>query len=146
MLMFFSKCSLCIYAHDNILYSTGKDLNRIRRNLKNDFMILYQWFHENHMTLTPGKCHYMVIGGRDLSHEIMLSNSKIIRYLSRHPTNFSKSYRLPLQKSKPINKCLSQVKELPYIRSKKLTTTWYCHKVSVYLLPYDKDVYGTLSK
>ena len=41
-------------------------------------MILYLWFHENHMTLNPGKRHYMVIGGRDLSHEIMLSNSKII--------------------------------------------------------------------
>ena len=78
VLCFFSKCNLCIYADDNTLYSTGKDLNRIRRNLEDDFMILYLWFHENHMTLNPGKCHYMVIGGRDLSHEIMLSNSKII--------------------------------------------------------------------
>ena len=75
---FFSKFNLCIYADDNTLYSTGKDLNRIRRNFEDDFMILYLWFHENHMTLNPGKCHYMVIGGRDLSHEIMLSNSKII--------------------------------------------------------------------
>ena len=40
-------------------------------------MILHQWFHENHMTLNPGKCHYMVIGSSDLSQEIMLSNSKI---------------------------------------------------------------------
>ena len=63
---------------NNTLYSTGKDPNRIRRNLGDDFMILYLWFHENHMTLNPGKRHYMVIGGRDLSHEIMLSNSKII--------------------------------------------------------------------
>ena len=76
--MFFSKCNLCIYADDSTLYSTGKDLNRIRRNLEDDFMILNLWFHANHMTLNPGKCHYMVIGGRDLSHEIMLSNSKII--------------------------------------------------------------------
>ena len=29
------------------------------------------------MTLNPGKCHYMVIGSRDLSHEIMLNNNKI---------------------------------------------------------------------
>ena len=40
--------------------------NWIRRNLEIDFMILHQWFHENHMTLNPGKCHYMVIGSRDL--------------------------------------------------------------------------------
>ena len=76
--MFFSKCNLCIYADDSTLYSTGKDLNRIRKNLEDDFMILYLWFHENQMTLNPEKCHYMVIGGRDLLHEIMLSNSKII--------------------------------------------------------------------
>ena len=75
--MFVSKCNLCNYADDNTLYSTAKDLNRIRKNLEMDFMILYQRFHENHMTLTPGKCHYMVIGNRDLSHDIMLKNNKI---------------------------------------------------------------------
>ena len=42
-----------------------------------EFMILHQWLHENHMTLNPGKCHYMVIGSRDLSYEIMLNNHKI---------------------------------------------------------------------
>ena len=75
--MFISKCNLCNYADDNTLYSAGKDLNRIRRNLEMEFMILHQWFHENRMTLTPGKCHYVVIGSRDLSHEIMLHNKKI---------------------------------------------------------------------
>ena len=29
------------------------------------------------MTLNPGKCHYMVIGSRDLSHDIILNNNKI---------------------------------------------------------------------
>ena len=62
---------------NNTLYSTGKDPNRIRRNLGDDFMILYLWFHENHMTLNPGKRHYMVIGSRDLSYKIMLNYSKV---------------------------------------------------------------------
>ena len=75
--MFILKCNLCNYADDNTLYSTGKDLNRIKRNLKMDFMILHRWFHENHMTLNPGKCHYMVISSRDLSHEIMLNDDDI---------------------------------------------------------------------
>ena len=75
--MFISKCNLSNFADGNTLYSTGKDLNWIRRNLEMDFMILHQWFHESHMTLNPGKCHYMVIGSRDLSHEIMLNNNKI---------------------------------------------------------------------
>ena len=75
--MLISKCNLCNYADDNTLYSTGKNLNRIRRTLEMEFMILHQWFDENHMTLNPGKCHYMVIGSMDLSHEIMLNNIKI---------------------------------------------------------------------
>ena len=75
--IFISKCNLCNYANGNTLFSTGKDLNRIRRNLEMELMILHQWFHENHMTLNPGKCHYMVIGSRDLSHEIMLNNNQI---------------------------------------------------------------------
>ena len=74
--MFISKYNLCNYADDNILYFTGKDVNRIRRNLEIDFMVLHQWFHENHMTLNPGKCHYMVIGSRDLTRQIMLNNNK----------------------------------------------------------------------
>ena len=40
-------------------------------------MIINQWFHENHTPLNPAKCPYMVIGSRDLSHEIMLNNNKI---------------------------------------------------------------------
>ena len=40
-------------------------------------MILHQWFHENHMTLNPRKCHYMVIGSEDLPNKIILNNSKI---------------------------------------------------------------------
>ena len=68
---------LCNYADESTFYSTGKDLDRIRRSLEIDFMILHQLLHENHMTLNPGKCHYMVIGSRDLSYEIKLNNSKI---------------------------------------------------------------------
>ena len=37
-----------------------------------DSMILHQWFHEN-----PGKYQYLVIGSKDLSHEIMLNNNEI---------------------------------------------------------------------
>ena len=75
--MFISKCNLCNYTDDSTLYSTGKDLNRTRRNLEIEFMILHQCFHENHMTLNPGKSHYMVIGSRNVSHEIMLNNNEI---------------------------------------------------------------------
>ena len=115
--MFISKCTLCNYADDKTLHSTVKDLNRIRRILEMNFTILHQWFHENHMTLNLGKCHYMVIGSKDLSHEIMLNNNKItssneeklLGIFLDSKLNFE---RLSLQESRPKNKCLSQVKEL----------------------------------
>ena len=37
-----------------------------------NLMMLYEWFHENHMALNPGNCHYMVIGSKDPSHNIVL--------------------------------------------------------------------------
>ena len=41
-----------------------------------DFMILYKWFYESHMTLNPGKCHYIVIGDDDPTYKILLSNNE----------------------------------------------------------------------
>ena len=41
-----------------------------------DLTILHQWLHENHMTLNPGNCHYMV-SGEDLSHKIILYNNEV---------------------------------------------------------------------
>ena len=50
---------------------------KIKSNLKMIFMILYGWFHENHMVLNPGKCHYIVIGDDDPIHKIILNNNEI---------------------------------------------------------------------
>ena len=53
---------------------------KICRNQKNDlemdFMILHKCFHENHILLNPGKCHYIVIGDVDPSHKIILNNNE----------------------------------------------------------------------
>ena len=67
-----------------------------------------------------------LFGSGDLSHEIMINNNKISSFkeekllgiLLDSKRNFE---CFPLQKSRPKNKCLTQVKELPYIRSKKLS-------------------------
>ena len=58
ILMFISKCSLYNYVGDTMLYASGKNLNRLRKNLEMDFIILRKWFHENHMTLNPEKIDY----------------------------------------------------------------------------------------
>ena len=92
-------------------------------------MILHQCFRENHVTLNPGKCHYMVIGSGYLSHEIMQNNSKITSSNEKKilgifldsRRNFE-SHIASLCREPIKNKCLRQVKELLYIRSKKFTT------------------------
>ena len=49
-------------------------MQKIKNDLEMDFMILHKWFHENHMALNTGKCHYIVIGDKDPSHKIILNN------------------------------------------------------------------------
>ena len=40
-------------------------------------MILHRWFHENHMILNPGKCHYIVIGDNGPSLKVVLNDIEI---------------------------------------------------------------------
>ena len=75
--LFTSKCQLYSYADDNTHYKSGKNMHKIKNDLEMDFMILDKWFHENHMALNPGKCHYIVIGDNDPSH-IILNKNEIV--------------------------------------------------------------------
>ena len=50
---------------------------KIKNDLQVDFMILHKWFHENHMVLNRGKCHYTVIDDDDTTHKIVLNNNEI---------------------------------------------------------------------
>ena len=59
------------------LYKLGKNMRKIKNDLEMGFMILHKWFHENHMVLNPGKCHYILIGDDDPSQKIILNNNEI---------------------------------------------------------------------
>ena len=39
--------------------------------------MVHKWFHENHMVLNAGKCHYIVIGDDDPTYKIILNNNEI---------------------------------------------------------------------
>ena len=54
-------------------------MQKIKNDLEMDFMILHKWFHENHMVLNPGKCHYIVIGDDDPTHKIILNKNEIAK-------------------------------------------------------------------
>ena len=51
-------------------------MQKIKNDLKMDFMILHKWFYENYMILNPGKCHYIVIGDGDPTRKIVLNNNE----------------------------------------------------------------------
>ena len=52
-------------------------MRKIKTDLEMDFMILDKWFHENHMVLNPGKCHFILIRDDDPTHKINLNNNEI---------------------------------------------------------------------
>ena len=72
--LFISKYQLC---NDKTLYKFGKNMRKIKNNLEIDFMILHKWFHEDHMVLNPGKCHYIGICDANATHKIILNNDEI---------------------------------------------------------------------
>ena len=77
LFLFISKCQLCNYADDNTLYKSGENTRAIENDLEIDFVILHKLFPENYILLNPGKCHYIVIGGDDSTHKIILNNNEI---------------------------------------------------------------------
>ena len=58
------------------LCKSGKNMRKIKNDLEMDFMILYRWFHENHMVLNAGKCHYIVIDDDDPTYKIIFNNNE----------------------------------------------------------------------
>ena len=56
LVLFLSETLLSIYADNNNLYSTGKELNIIKEKLRKDFKEVTDWFFENYMSLNPTKC------------------------------------------------------------------------------------------
>ena len=53
-------------------------MQKIKNDLEMDLMILHKWFHENHMVLNPGKCHYIVTDDDDdPTQKIILNNNEI---------------------------------------------------------------------
>ena len=77
LFLFILKCQICNYTDDNTLSKSGKNTRTIKNELEMDFLILRKWFHENHMALNPGKYHYVMIGGDDPTHKIILNNNEI---------------------------------------------------------------------
>ena len=74
--LFLSKCNY-VTMPMTTLHKSGKKLGKVKNDLEMNLMILHKWFHENHMILHPGKCHYIVIGDDNPFLKTILNNVKI---------------------------------------------------------------------
>ena len=48
-------------------------------SLRSDFSILQKWFHNNFLVLNPGKCHFMLLGAKNISPDF-ICNGIIIKH------------------------------------------------------------------
>ena len=62
LFLFICFSTLSNYADDNDLFTTGTDIQLIKKMFLYDFRTVNNWFYENVMILNPGKCHVMSIG------------------------------------------------------------------------------------
>ena len=60
-MLFLSKTFLSNYAHNNNLYSIGKELDIIKEKPRKDFKVVTDWFFEKYVSLNPTKCHYICL-------------------------------------------------------------------------------------
>ena len=59
------KSTLCNYADDNTLYTSGNDANAVITKLKQNFSKIFKRFYENVMILNPDKYYFLTLGFQD---------------------------------------------------------------------------------
>ena len=65
------------YVSDNMLYSCGNDLEKVKQTLRQDFEIVTKWFYENYMVLNLGKCHFMCLRQNAVNETFVYDNSEM---------------------------------------------------------------------
>ena len=76
--LFVSSSNLSNYADDNASYAAGFNLEEVKNCLSTDFEGIAKWFHENHMTLNAGKCHFMCFG-KDTGNETFIFKGLVMK-------------------------------------------------------------------
>ena len=71
------KYTLCNYADDNTLYTSGSDANAVINKLKQDFSKTFKWFVENFMILNLDKCYFLTLGCQDAQPNFSYDNITI---------------------------------------------------------------------
>ena len=71
------KSTLCNYAGDNTLYTSGNDPNVVINNLKQDSSKIFKCFYENFVILNPDKCYFLTLGFQDAQPNFSYDNITI---------------------------------------------------------------------
>ena len=126
------------------LSKSGKNTQAIKDDLEMDFLILRKWFHENHMILNPGKCHYIVIDSDEPTRKIILNNREIASSDEEKRLGILLDGKLNFD-SHFLCKKAGQNKSLPHSRS-EIIAIKLSSKIPIQLLPTELDVYFSIFK
>ena len=134
---------------------------KVKNNLEMDFMILHKWFHENHMVLNPGKCHYIVIGDNDPTYKVILNNNEIASFseekllgifidsklkFNSHITSLCKKADQKLSVLARTNHYLTQDQKLLLINSVVKSQFSYCPLIWIFTSRYLNNALNSIQK
>ena len=74
LFLFVENSDLSSYADDNMLYSSGNDLEKVKQTLRQECEIVTKWFYENYRVLNSGKCHFMCLGQNTVNETFVYDN------------------------------------------------------------------------
>ena len=71
---FVEKSDICNFAHDNTIYSCGKDLPKIKEDLICTMKNILKWFRLNSLKANPKKFQLMILDGKTRYKHILKVN------------------------------------------------------------------------
>ena len=71
---FVEKSDICNFAHDNTIYSCGKDLPKIKEDLIFTMKNILKWFRLNSLKANPKKFQLMILDGKTRYKHILKIN------------------------------------------------------------------------
>ena len=76
---FVEKSEICNFADDNTVYSSGKDLPKIKEDLICTMKNILKWFRLNSLKANPGKFQFMIVGDKTCYEHILKINLNFVQ-------------------------------------------------------------------
>ena len=76
---FVEKSEICNFVDDNTVYSSGKDVPKIKEDLIRTRKNILKWFRLNSLKANPGKFQFMILGDKICYKHILKINSTCVQ-------------------------------------------------------------------